>query len=512
MRISTRTLDELQSHYDAAEGRRDKRAVIDNAAIEYCCDRSTILRKLKLEVRAKRQIPPDVLLRRAEEDFLAETVYNFAQSKSHDEKTVDLSLAFDVLKRAKQIPEGMTMKKVYASVARQNLRSQSASLFCRYEKENPREIYQMDFTKSLYLHHVGEQRLRLKAPGHSKRVDPLFLWCGAVIDDCSRVVYAEYFISAGEDTQLAIELAMKAFAEKPNHLFLQGLPEKVYTDRGPGFKADFEMGLTMLVEKKATGDAQYDVRGRRMNKSNSGARGKVERFFKKFKKVFEADIHCSHTAGKEFSLVELNEMLHSWLELVNQTEHPTRQGEGKWNIFAKGLDEARFPISTDSQHFAKIELRLVSRRMVTVGKGRKAIVPDCIHDGDMVEVVQDGRDFYCIWEHKRYALIPQRSSIGEQTQRPQRATITERPDDILEAGKLRERFACEIEETLAMELRDIPEWVWEDVQVWLKEPHTVSDVKEFAHIVRMRLEINAEEISAPDVSPTVRPRATIIQL
>lgn len=524
MKIKDVERGEILRKYHAAARREDKTAIIQEVAGRYGVHYSTVHRALKLSVRKKRQASDDLVGKRLAIEEWARQVFDFKLSKNKDDHKISIKKAFRWQQVYGNMPAWITLKMIYDAIESQNLVNLSKNETRRFEMEEPLQLVQADFMRSEYIKHVGNGILKITSDRYTrtkkqKEEDDVHLWAGGVVDDCSRVVYFEYFLSLGESTEMARTLLFNAMKRKESMLHLQGLPRKLYVDRGPGFREEgFKDGLKKLgIEVKLGGD-KVDSRGRPIADTNKQAHGKIEVCNKIIKGDFETDLllglveGCDFKEGTQISLADLNDLAWKWCEDYNQREHPTRPGMSRWNVFAPVLTAAAFPSKEDEALFGDTQLRTVNNNgMISVRPNVWCKAPVWAKPKDKVPVFFNGGKFFVYHEEQRYELelqmgTPERFRERFQINKPTggKKLASNQDTDIIIGSKQREYFAEELERVSggAYQMQDIPHEIWqEDILPWFKADHSLKEIKEQARMMKIRLDmLDAPQLAEETVS------------
>jgi hypothetical protein len=487
-------LQHIRTVWADTDGRAERTALIEHAALTQGVSVKTMYRKLNLnsvreKPRKKRSVSDDVAAQRAIVDQYAQEVFRFAMQNSYDHSVCSYRLAFNYLQRMeKRIPPTITEQQIYKSISRQCLENEWQPVAKRFERQHPLSMVQLDFSKSRHIKHIGGGRLMLKNPTATKIApDRRSLWVGCAIDDCSRVAYMEYFITEGESAFVAQEFLIRSFTRKPtdpeipNDFLLQGMPREIYVDRGSGWMSgETQIGLAKLGIKCIIGANEKDQLGRKLNRSNKKARGKVERMIKTFKENFEMELSLKYAHRTEFTLGDLNNELREWIETFNQMAHPQRRDEGKWNIFREVLETASYPKEDAASLFSKRILKKVVKRKINVDKGYWCIAPKFLNDGDLAEIVFVDGKHHVVHADELVPLAYEDTPYADpkKIQGFIPAEHKRESDDMI-CDNVNRRFSEAIESLTdgEMNIRSIPTEIWETIESWFEKPRTVGAVK-----------------------------------
>jgi hypothetical protein len=306
-----------------------------------------------------------------------------------------------------------------------------------------------DYSKSEYFHFRPNGEIFMMKHVETKKDNPRLL-IGAAIDQYSRVAFVKYYMDSGENNQFVRTVFLEAFEEKPDwkeggeitghKRLLQGIPRELYFDRSnANTSSETEAGLLKLNIKKITGSVEFDSRGRKTNRSNSKARGMIEKFIRDFKQCFEARLWGKKLLGDlkpGFSLTELNEWAEEFCQEFNSRPHPVLD-EARWNLFKPVLSEAVFPPPEAKTYFLGWTERTVVKRLILGKKKQYFIAPDWCNDGEKVEILLSGRDCYIFHNRTMIKLKPQKGSIRHEME-------SETGCEIYEGMNLRQRLGQEI--------------------------------------------------------------------
>jgi hypothetical protein len=147
--------------------------------------------------------------------------------------------------------------------------------------------------------------------------DPRKVMSYSVIDDLSRIAYAEYRLAEGEDVLNVLEFLYKAVAKitsDPNEL--HGIPDFLYTDNGSFVKSRL---FNRVLSALGINVLSHLPRGCGGRKTTARAKGKVERQHRTIKAGLEP-IYKFHVPQ---NLAEANQMLAKFIAEHNNKRHPT---------------------------------------------------------------------------------------------------------------------------------------------------------------------------------------------
>lgn len=482
--IPPMVLEQVRREYLAAPGRTQKRAIVEGAAKHFGVSVSTVNRKLDLRLR-KRTLSQTERERVEEKNAHGRTVWNFAQAKSADDKTCSIKAAYELLIMTGQLPQTFTRKDCYDAIERMKLKNielEKTQRFTRFEREHPLSMFQVDFTKSDFIRVLGDD-LIMTDGRWSRGEDKRYLWIGVAIDDASRVHYAQYMLSVGEDAFLAQQLLVDVMQQK-DALLLQGVPRELYFDRGPGFKTVTQSGLKALGITPIVGD---DFAGTR--ETNKQARGKIEGLIRYIKSDFEQGLHLKYGAKHRFGFGELNELLQEWSEWQNQQVHPTRGETSKWNYFKGALASCTFPPRDALGYFSVIKTGTVDRRMIKTGKNDFWQAPPYMDEGTKVEYSLRQGECYAIWRGEEIKLVPHSTNMKKARPAAIETFTVERETDTFMGPLLRDRFNKELHEITngELSLRSLSADDYSDIKPFFQDARTLAEIREEASNVKMRV-------------------------
>lgn len=491
--------EHVRSAYYAASSQEERTRIVLHAMKVTKFSYGGLMRTLDLNVRSH-AVAEKQSERISYMNSLGKQVYDYALKKSKGARTIRHTVVFRHLQQAEVLPKSVTYRQISEAIRRQNLKNKSGSLFRRFEWKEPLDLVQVDFSRSVYLERIemgGIPMLRITYPkGANAKKDRV--WIGAGIDDCSRTVYARYFFAKGESSQLAQKLVLKIFSQKQTinkstgeitvHQLLQGIPKRIYTDKGSAFRnVSFRSGMVKLGIQHILGDMASDSQGNKTSAPNKQARGKIERFIRMIKDDFEATLFLKYRPGKTFTLKEINILFTEWLMKINSSYHPERTSLIKWNIFSPITEQALYPDEEAALMFSTSILCKVIRRQVRVATGIWCRVPDEINTGEQIEIITLGNNYYTPIDGKRVLLQPiaKRRDIPEaEKQKPIQTFAT----DYLEGIPLRSALNEEIEKrTRQMEtIGTLSEKNASAIEEFLSERRMIKEVRLFAQSIIAR--------------------------
>jgi hypothetical protein len=481
-------LTDIRRTWEQAPSAKERKEIIEKAAQEFNYSYCNMTRKLKLRAK-KRSLSAEQAERAKELETYSRVVYDFIAKAEYDSKSFSVELAYDLLLNDGQIPKEYTLSMIRRKANEIGLANEYKTPARKFiGRSAPLHLVMVDYSKSEYFHNKKNGQIYMMKHTETKTEEPR-LSIAAAIDQYSRVAWVKYFINKGESSAFVRDVLLEVFEEKVDwkdtgeitgHArLLQGIPRELYFDRSGGnTSGETAIGLFKLNIKKITGSVEIDTRGRKTNRSNSKARGMIEKFIRDFKESFEARLWGKKLLGDlppDFSLMELNEWATAYCEEYNSRMHPVLN-DVRWNLFKPALSEAVFPPDEAKMYFHGWKPTKVQRRLI-MGRNRNHwfIAPERIKDGQTVDVLFSGKDCYIFYEGKMLKLRPQEGSIREVIER-------ESASEIYEGMHLRERFGNEILHGSSGEFKisTLDKSLKDDIREFLEKPRSVEEIKERA--------------------------------
>lgn len=492
-RHDQRWVDDVRQEYLDARSRSTKEAkeVIDRYAQITGKDRSTIFRRINAGI-CNRTKNDEVQARQKQIETAAMEVWNLQRERSTDDAEYSTRSAYEVLRAQNKIASDITLDAIYHALQRLNLKNRAIPVAKRFERRHALSLLQVDYSVSRYFGNHGNGNVVVKkasVPYYSKeKQDDNRLWFCVAVDDATRVVYAEYVLTRGENVAMVHGFLLNAFAKKQRTIeatgeiitdkLYQGIPREIYWDRGPANRAASTLqGLTEMGIEVTTGNNAFDGAGNDTGRSNKKAHGKVENAVGKVKKIFEQRVAGMHKIGTVVHLDTLNALLHEWLKCEdNVREHPTRAGI-RWDLFEPELFHARFPDDDALCNFGQGFKRVVRNRLINVGRGRYAVAPLWANDGAQVVIVKEHDLFYIMHEGARELLTMQNEEV--------QSAAVELETDVLSDMALRERLDEELKSLSDgdLSIRDVRATHGDDLKYFFEKARTVEEVKNTARII-----------------------------
>ncbi len=491
----------IRERYFSASTAEERRKVIERGIKESGYSKGALYRVLRLQVRKKRP-NQDTLSRTTIIDTYAKEVWDHQQEHSKGIRKLKTAPVYRYLVSIGKIPEQIRYHHIAESIRRQQFKRKAIPLFHPFEREEPLSAIQVDFTRSAYFETVlkGEKEsVRISyskgANGSESRV-----WIGIAVDDASRVMYGRYYITSGESAKLAQHFMLKTFSPKLSKdgsplPLLQGMPLQIYTDRGSAFRNTLTCnGLRRLGIIHALGANEKDSEGKSLPSSNKQARGKVERMVQVVKGDFETMLLLKYGIKTVFTLKELNQEFIRWLRTWNSTEHPTRDGMSKWQLFETALSGIKYPDEHASGLFHTVTYKTIQRGQVNVDTGIWCKAPYSLKHGDKIEIISLSGQYFTIIDQKRVELevISDRAGKVKKSQKVEKPI--ERVTDHLEGLTLRSRLSHEIEQVSRHQcnLGTFASVIPAELEVFLSSPRSISQIRSFAKSVITRHQDHSE--------------------
>lgn len=475
--------------WEQAPTRNERKKIIDEARAPFGYSYSHMTRLVGLGAH-RRSLSPSQRERVSEIESYARKVYEFVALSEFDQGAISVKSAYDSLLGDGQIPEEISLKAIRAHARKIGLINEyrsPARVF--HGRSAPLHLVMVDYSKSKYFRVAKNGSIHFNASG--KDSTPR-LFIAAAVDLVSRVVWFRYYHTEGESAAFVRDVMLGAFAEKPldepitdyhtgeiqtHRKILQGIPREVYIDRGSGNKSkEVAAGLMALKITRIIGSVEYDTKGRRTNRSNSKARGLIERFIGIFKQQLENSLRNEERLGKlppSLTLDELNARALDFSERSNAKPHPVLPHLDRWSVFLPALHMAEFPPEHAAQYFGGYLPRRVQRGLIQ-GHTRRDwfIAPEIAYDGQTVHVVLSGRDCYLFDEQNQLIkLRPQAGSIREVIE-------SETGAEVYHEFLLKQRFATELEsQSFGMvTMRMLPDSLEAELQEFFGAPQSVRDI------------------------------------
>ncbi|MCF6191738.1 MAG: hypothetical protein L3J76_01200 [Candidatus Hydrothermae bacterium] len=189
--------------------------------------------------------------------------------------------------------------------------------------EAPHVMHQVDATKLEEFELVerrGELYVRRAGYHRKKRTDYTAVWAFAVMDDHSRLVYADLLITKGESAERYLSFLIRAWSEKGVQDFgypFMGVPRVLMMDRSPAarsrvFRSFLErLGVYLYIAQRPT------------------TKGKVERFFGEINRKFT----LRYGEAFEMHFGEFREAFAREIRLHNHAPHPEDPSRMRAQVF-----------------------------------------------------------------------------------------------------------------------------------------------------------------------------------
>lgn len=490
MKPTALLLADVRRRWAEATSQSDRKKIIDEAREPFGYSYSHMTRLLDLNARS-RSLPKHVSDRMDEKAELTRKVYDFKQQAGGANSLFKIAVAFDALKDDGQLPEWFTL-----SMLRQTARSlgikNEYTVAARKFSSRHEALYlvELDYSKSQYFRFNTRGQIFMQKKESTKDDEPR-LYFAAAVDWYSRVGWVQYFESEGESAafvQNAFILACEpkeaidlGTGEVTRRALLQGMPARLYTDRGKGNSAEITReGLERLRIKHIIGTTERDARGRSTSRSNSKARGLIEKFIGDFKAGFEARLWAKRQLGSmepHITLERLNELALEYCERINRASHPLDRSLVKWDLFEPVLNTCSYPPQDARMYFGAMIRRKVQRRLV-MGHSRHDwfIVPEIVSDGATVDVLLNGSECYLYHEHSLMKLKAQAGTVAAMQEEEIGA-------EIYGEQVLRERLAMELdlrsggEVTMRTLVVELSGEFTDDLEEFLSKPRSTDEIK-----------------------------------
>ena len=228
--------------------------------------------------------------------------------------------AIRIAEEKELIEPGSMSAGTFNRLAREDQSLKNVRETVRWQAEYPNQVWQIDTSGSEYLkvdgydpklkdflisvRPAGEARPYKNKPENEARNR---LWIAGIVDDYSRLTYAQYFVAAGENAADVVEILKQALVKKSENP-LRGKPEVIVSDAGPFIH---QLGKTFCES--------LGIELKNGTPGEHGYTSKVERFFRTYwrreiKRLLDPDLTVP--------LSEINRWLMNELQLINEMKHP----------------------------------------------------------------------------------------------------------------------------------------------------------------------------------------------
>lgn len=388
-----------------------------------------------LDLGARRRQPSD--RQKAAMAFIepyARKVFDLKMSSTFDGKNATYRRAYRSLRAFGEIPAGITEKQIYAAIERLNLANDAVAPHGEVKVKDALDLVEIDFTKSVYLHYNAKGEIFARE-NHITKKSESRLMIAAAVDVCSRVCWLEYAMVNGESATYVMDILLRAFDEKRTidestgevlefAPLYQGLPKRVYMDRGAGNKSkEVERLLGKLGIERSLGDNLRTRSGERTTISNKRGRGMVEKLIGDFKKDFETMLWHERLRGvlpPALTLGYLNNRLKEWCIDRNMSFHPKHRSAVRWEMFVDVLRGAEFPPDDARRYGTAADTARVIQRLVQVSPNKWFKAPSWADDGDDLEIVLKGKRAFVYHDGGLTELEPQGIVRREEYDEPDR--------------------------------------------------------------------------------------------
>jgi len=302
---------------------------------------------------------------------------------SNQNKSIPVSVVIRSAEELGVIPPGAIKPRELSSYIRRHRLAPQHRVTGRFRRTEPNALHQIDFSVSRVLAYAGEGRVQIRSNfkiPYENRPDDVRkrVWLGCLVDDASGVMFAQYFLSRGEDTSLAIEFMQEAWRRKEDYPFW-GVPRATYGDQVSWGKTE---EIKHLLEKLGTRQILTPP-------GQPWKKGKVERSFRPVKEEFEVFKIGSLARGTMLSLIQVNEMLAKFCMKLNLRQHPSGK-ETRLDYWLNHVGDLWFP--ENFRELAYKHLKATVRRGYIQYDKKTYWAPPEIPDGERVELIElDGK-------------------------------------------------------------------------------------------------------------------------
>ncbi len=294
--------------FQKAKGSRERRRIVGYFARRTGLSEQTLYRYARRELgglrrRKVRKVQADPVL-----DKVAALVLD---------RGLSLTLALDLLSRLGEAVPSYWQAYRYI----RNLNGDRPP--ARILTEAPHVMHQVDATKLEEFELVdrrGELYVRRAGYHRKKRTDYTAVWAFAVMDDHSRLVYADLLITKGESAERYLSFLIRAWSEKGVQDFgypFMGVPRVLMMDRSPAARSRVlqafleRLGVYLYIAQRPT------------------TKGKVERFFGEINRKFT----IQYGEAFEMPFLEFREAFAREVRLHNHAPHPEDPSRMRAQVF-----------------------------------------------------------------------------------------------------------------------------------------------------------------------------------
>ncbi len=205
---------EVREQYQKAATQKEKNAIIKRACKITGYTYGGLIRAIEANVRT-RALTQGQMQQIEYYNSLGKLVWDY-QSEHSTKRWVSTTMAIKRLKETGILPVETTYNQISVAIRRQRFKNKSGSYFTPFERSEPLEMIQLDFTRSRHFQHIrknGKSYLQLSeekgANAKQNRV-----WIAVAVDDSTRMTYARYYLASGESSLLARDFFLKAATSK----------------------------------------------------------------------------------------------------------------------------------------------------------------------------------------------------------------------------------------------------------------------------------------------------------
>jgi len=326
-----------------------------------------------------------------------------------------------ILEAAGRIPKGLISPRKLCRYMREHRIGSQYRVVRRFRRTEPNAMHQVDFSVSRVLKSAGDGSVQVRSNfiyENRPDEDRLRVWLGSAWDSASKIFYAQYFLSKGESTRLALDFIQRAW--RPKQEFpLCGVPRMAYVDPASWTKT---AEIQNLADK-------LGMDFRRTKPRSPWSKGGVERNFKSIKEALEALVIGRLARGTSISLAWVNSILMEYCKQMSVRPHP--EGGTRLEYYKKNVSGVWFPENFNDLAFKQI--RGTVRRGLITYKKKDYYAPAVVLEGQRVELIE--------LDSRLYLFIPR------TTQAPARRILLEEakensiPPVHLESREAQERVA-----------------------------------------------------------------------
>lgn len=390
-----------------------KQAVVEFWATRLGCNPGSLRNIIRRGWLAK---PKELQFPEAKREACAHVIAHVSRAEAAMPNTrIPVTQTIAMLEDTGRIPRGSVNPREVATFRRRFRIGADYRITRRFRRTNPNALHQFDFSVSRALRYAGPNLVQIRSDfvyENRPNDDRLRVWISSMIDSASGIIYAQYFLSRGEDTRLAVEAMRRAWMLKDEFPFW-GVPHALYADRASWGKTQ-EVGN--LLDKLGVA---------RIPAQTSWAKGQVERSFKKIKEELEGCALGQMARGTVLSLDYVNSVLVNYCKTVAVSPHP--DGGTRLEHWRK-VQDLWFP-----DNFTELAYRQIPgtvRHGKITHEGKDYYAPTFCMDGQKVELVKlDGR---------LYLFIPATAQISAKRILLEEARLNIAPPEDAFGSRMRE--------------------------------------------------------------------------